>query len=263
MQFDINGIKYVLFDLDGTLYEGENAIEGAAEVVDSVRKSGRSAYFVTNNSVKTRSEISEKLNKMGIACSVDDVFTAGHASALYAKHHNHDNVFVCGSEGLRREFEEAGIHLVGADDCDVLFIGYDPDFNYEKCTDAVRAAMRAEMLFACNKERVFRGAGGKLFPGCGAMAAPIEWCASKQITALVGKPNTNLLATFCFEHSAEPGCVLMVGDTYESDVLMAYNFGSHAVLVREKGHGDVDCFDSVADLVFIFNTNRYQEREER
>ena len=43
-------IKGILFDLDGVLYMGPKAIEGAIEAVDKIRASGMLCRFVTNTS---------------------------------------------------------------------------------------------------------------------------------------------------------------------------------------------------------------------
>jgi ribonucleotide monophosphatase NagD (HAD superfamily) len=43
-------IKGILFDLDGVLYVGSNAIEGAAVAVEKIRASGMPCRFVTNTS---------------------------------------------------------------------------------------------------------------------------------------------------------------------------------------------------------------------
>ena len=42
-------LRYFLLDMDGTIYLGKNAIEGAAEFVGYLRDSGRGLLFFTNN----------------------------------------------------------------------------------------------------------------------------------------------------------------------------------------------------------------------
>ena len=34
-------------------------------------------------------------------------------------------------------------------------------------------------------------------PGCGAMAAPIEWCAQRECDVIIGKPNTLMVELLC------------------------------------------------------------------
>ena len=47
----------ILFDLDGVLYEGDRAIEGAAEAVNWFEKNDIPHLFLTNTTSKSRSEL--------------------------------------------------------------------------------------------------------------------------------------------------------------------------------------------------------------
>ena len=104
-------IKAVLFDLDGTIYYGSKLIDGADQVVDAFRRQGKEIFFLTNNSTKTRSQIHDKLLKMGLSCNEDEVYTSGYATGLYIKKQEYKDVYVFGTQALKSEFEKMGIRV--------------------------------------------------------------------------------------------------------------------------------------------------------
>ena len=89
-------IKLFAFDLDGTLYFGEEVVPEAHELIDYLRKKYKIAFF-TNNSSQTGSGVYEKLNNMRIECSRDAVYASSTATASYLKETGIDNIYVIGS----------------------------------------------------------------------------------------------------------------------------------------------------------------------
>ena len=242
-------VKAVLFDLDGTVYYGNEIISGANEAIEHCRAQGKRVFFLTNNSTKTRQQVFDKLQGMGISCQLDEAVTSGYVSALYALQRGLRGVFICGSDSLRDELRSMGVELSGPGEAKILLIGYDPDFDYAKLTVAMRVAMQADEIIACNKERSFRGQDAELFPGCGGMVAPIEWCSGRSVDCVVGKPNTLPLEVLCREFGFEKDDLLMVGDTYESDIAMASRFGCASILVGEEERPDTVVIRSIGDIV--------------
>ena len=57
MNLSIDNISAVLFDLDGTVYYGSKIIPGANAAISYFRNSGKSIFFTTNNSTRTREQI--------------------------------------------------------------------------------------------------------------------------------------------------------------------------------------------------------------
>ncbi len=243
--------KAVLFDLDGTVYYGNQPIKDAIEAIEHCRTLDKKIIFLTNNSTKTRQQIYEKLNNMGIECMIDEVISSGHVAALYAKRECLEDVFVCGSHGLLSECERVGIPVADAASAKNLLIGYDPDFNYAKLTDAVRVAINAKRIIACNKERTYLGENAQLFPGCGAMVAPIEWCSSRHADFVVVKPNTLMLHEVERLLGMSAGEMLIVGDTYESDIIMANREGCPSILVSETQYDDTVSISSIGELTHL------------
>ena len=78
----------VMFDLDGVVYVGGNAIDGVAEQIERVRESGKHVAFVTNNASRTPDQVAEKLIGVGVDATGTDVVTSAQAAArLLAEAH--------------------------------------------------------------------------------------------------------------------------------------------------------------------------------
>lgn len=248
-----SSIRAVIFDLDGTLYYGDKAIDGAVETILAIRRRGLRVYFLTNNSTKTREQICRKLNDMGIQCARDEVYTSGYTAALYARKEGLKNVYIFGSKNLISEFEQCGVNIsMDEAAAENLFIGYDPDFNYEGLTAALNVALRSRMIISCNSERRFPGNNARLMPGCGAMVAAVEHCSGRKSDHVIGKPNTLMIDMLCELFGYSNDELLMVGDTYESDILMAKRKGIRSVLISSSLYDDCISISRLSELDNLF-----------
>ena len=107
-------------------------------------------------------------------------------------------------------------------------------------------------LILQREERVYPGENGRLLPGCGAMTAPVEWCANRQCDLVIGKPNTMMVDYIKSAYHIDESNILVVGDTYESDIEMAKRAGCYSVLISSQYYDDTICIDSIKDLPSVF-----------
>ena len=111
--------------------------------------------------------------------------------------------------------------------------------------------MGAKRIISCNKEKVYRGKDAQIFPGCGGMVAPIERCANRQSDYVIGKPNTLMLDIVCEMFGLETDEIMMVGDTYESDILMANKKGCPSILIGNETYADTVTVERIGELVHL------------
>ncbi|MFA7030069.1 MAG: HAD-IIA family hydrolase [Candidatus Cloacimonadaceae bacterium] len=246
-----HGIKAIVFDLDGTIYYGDKVIDGANETIMLARTLGLQVFFITNNSTKSREEIYKRLKGMKIDCFLEEIYTSGYAAALYTKQSGLTDIYISGSASLKKEFQDMGIKLSSKETAKTLVIGYNLDYSYESLTDDVEVALHSNVIVACNKERTYPGKDARLYPGCGAMVSAIEWCSSHRADIVIGKPDTYMLSHIMNVHSLENDEILMVGDTYESDITMAVTMGIPSVYVGNEVHKDTICIKSIRALYDI------------
>ncbi len=72
-----------IFDLDGTIYLGEEALPGAVGGVRELREHGKRVIFVSNKPLAPRAAYADKLTRLGIPTTEDQVIT----SAFVLAHH--------------------------------------------------------------------------------------------------------------------------------------------------------------------------------
>ena len=79
----LQDVKLFLLDMDGTFYLGDRLIDGSLDFLEALRRTGRTARFLTNNSSKSAAVYAQKLTRMGVPEEYRDVITSGHAAAHY------------------------------------------------------------------------------------------------------------------------------------------------------------------------------------
>ena len=140
----LSKIESFALDMDGTVYLGEQWIEGAQEFLRRIEETGRSYVFVTNNSSKNAAVYVEKLRRMGLDATEDKIVTSGQAAIYYLqRHYPGRKVFLLGNEMLREEFARSGI-LLEEERPDVVVTAFDTSLDYDKMCrvcDHVRAGL--------------------------------------------------------------------------------------------------------------------------
>lgn len=215
-------VHAVAFDLDGTLYLGNRAVDGAAELVQKLRSRGLRVLFLTNNSTKTRRAICDKLNALNIHASPEEIYSAARGVALFLKQEGRSPVYCFGTDGLREEMEAAGVDLVSdPKQASVVVIGLDMKLDYEGISRLLPLRGRKCLLVACNRDLLFPSDAGAPSLGCGFVASVVELVLERKIDYVVGKPNTFLLDLLAQEQGVSMDEILIVGDSLESDIAMA------------------------------------------
>ena len=69
----VSSYDAALFDLDGVIYLGPNAIDGEARSLAQLRERGIRLGFVTNNAARTPVAVAEHLRELGIRADDSDV----------------------------------------------------------------------------------------------------------------------------------------------------------------------------------------------
>ena len=85
----LSQIRCFALDMDGTIYLGEQWIDGAVEFLRKIEASGRNYVFLTNNSSKNAEIYVDKLQKMGLEVKKDKIVTSGQATIYLFAGRNH------------------------------------------------------------------------------------------------------------------------------------------------------------------------------
>ncbi|MED6285115.1 hypothetical protein CHARACLAT_026019 [Characodon lateralis] len=239
---------FFLFDCDGVIWHGENAITGAAKVVNALIRSGKNVVFVTNNSTRPRENYVNKFTRLGFTdVMLDQIFSSSYCSALYLRDvvKVRGQVFVIGCEGLRMELLEAGIPCVEetddpdatiyncalAPDVKAVLVGHDDKLTFLKLAKASCYLRDPECLFlATDNDPWHPLSGGRILPGSGSLTAALEVASGRKAT-VIGKPSRFMFECISSQFKGvDPAQCLMVGDRLETDMLFGSNCGLDTML---------------------------------
>ena len=249
---DILKYKIVVFDLDGTIYYGDKIKDGANDVIKYFKKNGIKVYFVTNNSVKKRAQIYDKLIEMGIDCNEDEVINSGLVSSFMINKLEIKNLYVFGSDNLKMELIDNKVNVTDEiEKAKNLIIGYNPDFNYNDLTQAVRVALKADKIIACNEDRLFPGNKGEIYPGCGAMVAPVIFCAKRKVDYFIGKPNPLMIEMIASKNNVNMDDILVIGDNYETDIKMAIDSKCSSIYIGKEIYDNTTCVKTLKEILVL------------
>ncbi|MDH5162194.1 HAD-IIA family hydrolase [Heyndrickxia oleronia] len=227
--------KGYIFDLDGTVYLDNRLIDGAAEVIQTLRARGDKLVFLTNKSIATREEYVEKLNRLGIQVSLEEIINSNYITGKYLKEHmtQTDAAYVIGEEALIQELMAENIRMTNnADIATYVVLGWDRQFNYDKLNIAYQAWVKNNAtILATNPDRTCPVDGGQI-PDCAGMIGAMEGVTGKSIDVIIGKPS-KLTAEFVVNDilQLKPEQCYMIGDRLETDILMGNENGLNTILV--------------------------------
>lgn len=233
-----------LFDLDGVIYLGPRAVEGAPEGIDGLRAEGVTVGFVTNNAARTPQTVADHLTRIGVRCELADVVTSAQASArmLVEALPAGARVLVSGTPALAAEIEAVGLVPVwtSAENPVAVIQGYDPEMTWPRVTDAAHAVQAGARWFATNPD-LTRPTDLGIEPGLGTQIAALRVCLEPGAEPeMAGKPFPPLLReTVRRLHSERP---VFVGDRLDTDIEGAYNVDMDSLFVFTGAHGMRDLF---------------------
>lgn len=221
-----------IFDLDGTVYLGENAIPGAPHVIEDLRSRGCGVVFLSNKPLQPRSVYAQKLTGLGIPTSPDEVINSSLVLAQYLVREMPDaTVFVIGEQPLVDEMAEAGLAISdNPDEIDVVIASFDRTFDYRKLNIGYQALRLGARFFATNADRTCPVEGGQI-PDAAAVIGALEGCSGRQVELVAGKPSAMIVSMTLDRLGLEAEDCLMVGDRLETDMLMGNNAGIATALV--------------------------------
>lgn len=243
-----------VFDLDGTLYLGDQLLPGAAETVAAIRDRGARVAFLTNKPLERPAAYAAKLTSLGIAADADEVVSSTDALVQYLVAHAAGARILTVSEPLIDELlHEAGFTIVGHDEpeqAEVVVVSWDRTFDYAKLVAAFRAVRAGARIVATNPDPFCPFPDGDL-PDCAAMLAAIEASTGARAEAIVGKPSPHMSAALLQRLALPADDTILVGDRLLTDVRMAQEAGmaSALVLTGATGIDALDCSSVVPDFV--------------
>src|SRR5437764_8885026 len=222
-----------LIDMDGVIYHGSRLIPGADRFIQELRAAGVPFLFLTNNSQRTRRDVSTRLQRLGIDVEEEHVYTCAMATARFlAQQRPRGTAYVIGEGGLLTALHDHGYAIVDKDP-DYVVVGEGRTISFEMVEAALRMIMGGAKLIATNLDPNCPTESG-LRPGCGATAAMLEAAGGVKAFS-VGKPSPVMLRGARKELGLSTDQTVVIGDTMETDILGGVQLGFKTILVLSGG----------------------------
>ncbi|NLE79750.1 MAG: HAD-IIA family hydrolase [Rhodococcus sp.] len=218
----------LLLDLDGTLYQGAEAIPGAA---DALAVGRQHLYYVTNNASRSPEAVAAHLEDLGFDADPSRVVTSSQSAArlLAEKLEPNAPVLVVGTEALCDEVERVGLRPVRRyDDGPVAVVqGHSTTTGWENLAEATLAVRAGALWVAANVDTTLPTERG-LTLGNGSMVAAVRTASGRE-PLVAGKPASPLMRDALERSGAERP--LVVGDRLDTDIEGANAVGVDSLLV--------------------------------
>jgi HAD superfamily hydrolase (TIGR01450 family) len=224
-----------IFDLDGTIYLGDELLPGAKRLIDALVSQDRRILFLSNNPTSSPGDCAAKLTRLGILAGRDQVLnTVDTMTSWLLRYHADATVFPISEQPLKDALAAAGIHLSeDPEEIDIVIASYDRSFDYHKLQiafDAIRTYGRA-FLVTTNPDRFCPLPGGHGEPDAAAVIGAIQGCTGTRVRQNTGKPDRFMLEAALDRLQLPASDCVMIGDRLMTDIRMAIDAGMPSALV--------------------------------
>jgi len=218
--------KGFIFDLDGTIYRGDQLILGAEKVIRRLRENRKKVVFLSNNSLQAREHCATKLTRLGIPTPPEDVINSSFVMVQYLKElAPQARLFAVGEIPFIEELRRAGFQISDEPKgVEYVVVALDRAFNYQKLNLAFQAIRLGAHFVATNPDRTYPVETGEI-PGCAGMIGAVEAVTGKKAEVVVGKPSHIMIQAALEVIGLMPDDCVLIGDSLETDIRMGKDSG--------------------------------------
>jgi NagD protein len=222
-------IECWLTDMDGVLVHENDALPGAAALIQQWRDTGTPFLVLTNNSIFTPRDLAARLRASGLEVPEESIWTSALATAAFCSSQMPGgSAFVIGEAGITTALHEVGFILTETDP-DYVVVGETRNYSFEAITKAIRLIGNGARFIVTNPDATGPSADGPL-PATGAIAALITKATGRE-PYVVGKPNPMMFRSAMNKIGAHSENTGMIGDRMDTDIVAGIEAGLHTILV--------------------------------
>jgi glycerol 3-phosphatase-2 len=215
----LDAYDVLLADLDGTVFKGGVAVDGAHEALD-----GREIVYITNNASRSPGQVAEHLRQMGFDAYAGQVLTSAQAACTLANDILDDKgvpqtgrrAYVVGADSFRELAVEAGFEVVDTADAgpQVVLHGHSPENGWRQLSEAALSIRAGAEYVASNLDTTLPSERGFLVGNGSLVAAVVS--ATGVTPRSAGKPLPEMFRRAVAASGARRP--LAVGDRLDTDI---------------------------------------------
>ena len=243
-------VRGLVCDLDGVVYRGEHACDGAVEGLTSAREAGVRLLFMTNNASRTPEDVAAHISSLGFPTRPSEVLTASQVGARTVAERRERGqlrlddggvVLAVGGEGVGVALTDEGLPWVSAPQARdaagteaplrvaAVLQGYGASVAVSDLTEAVYAVRAGAVWVATNDDATLPTARG-LAVGNGSLVAAVANATGSR-PEVVGKPHAPAYRMALSRIGVPLEECLMLGDRLGTDIAGAVAVGMRSALV--------------------------------
>lgn len=225
-------IKGVLIDLDGTVFQGKELIQGCTEAISAIQDSGRKVVYLSNRGNHSRDTGLMKLREHGIKVEKNDiVFSSTVTARFIKKHYPLASVWTLGNQGLMDEMKEHDVIVASQpEEADFVVITLHDEITYEELNDAFRATSAGARIIATNSDKTYPDENGAAIDVAGFIGA-IESATGQKTELVIGKPSCFMVEAALEQIELTAEQCMVIGDSLNTDIAMGNMQGMRTILV--------------------------------
>lgn len=243
-------VRGILCDLDGVVYRGDRACEGAVEGLQAARAAGVRVLFMTNNASRPPQDVADHLTRLGLPTAAEEVLGASQVAAQVVAERRATGevalrdgavVLAVGGVGVGAALDEAGLPWAGPQrvreaalagaplPVEVVVQGYGAHVGALDLTEAAYAVRAGATWIATNDDATLPTERG-LAVGNGSLVAAVA-TATGTVPEVVGKPHAPAYRIAVHRLGLPVEECLMLGDRMDTDIAGAAAVGLPSALV--------------------------------
>jgi len=237
-------IDCFFIDIDGVIFFGGEAIDGAKETLQYLKDNEYRTLFVTNATRHSNEERVKQFSDIGFEISENDILNTAYATADYiVQKKKNAKCFLTGADYLDKVYRKKGLLVTRAEEkVDFVVLGFDKRLDYATLDTALRLLLDGAELIAMHEDR-FHPSEGKIVISLGGFVRALEYASGKK-AVIIGKPNTNFFKIALDIVGRKESQAAMIGDSIASDIVGAQNAGIKGILVKTGGFREEDLAQS-------------------